>query len=153
MAKRMSTMSRIGIAHLTWKRYLERELAPFGVNLKQTHVLSHLCRKGFLNPSEIAHMLFCDRPTATVIVANMERRGWVTRNRDPEDAKRVQVRITEEGRATLATAGSVSRPPFDPLGCFSEEEKAQLDTFLARLCRHLGDCSRKVLRAARKPIY
>ena len=137
-----SVMGRLGIAFLTWKRYLQRKLVPYGITLKQAFVLRQLEKRGFLYPSQIARMLFCDRPTATVIVKNMERQGWVERQKDTENQKYVRVSITERGKEKLAeiqpplgTAESSS----NPLVCFSKEEIEELEKLLIKLNEHLKE--------------
>jgi DNA-binding MarR family transcriptional regulator len=130
----------MGLAFLTWRRYLQRRLKPHGMTLKQFYVLNRLSRRDFMHPAGIAEELFCDRPTATVILKTMERNGWLGRERDPENAKRVRVTITEEGRRRLKAVqatGWRSREAFDPMACFSSEEKQVLEELLARLNRHL----------------
>ena len=138
---RTSVMSRLSVAFLTWRRHLQRHLVPFGITLKQVYVLRRLVRREFLYPSKIAEMLFCDRPTATVIIRNMEKQGWVTRRQDDQDRRQVRVMITEQGKDKL---GEIARSPwsdlerqFDPLGCFSEHEVAELTRLLAKLNKHL----------------
>ena len=143
---RTSVMSRFSVAFLTWRRHLQGYLVPLGVTLKQVCVLRQLVRREFLHPSKIAEMLFCDRPTATVIVRNMEKQGWVTRRQDDQDRRQVRVMITEQGKDKL---GQIARSPwsdreqqFDPLGCFSEHEVAELTRLLAKLNRHLVQLAR-----------
>jgi DNA-binding MarR family transcriptional regulator len=92
------------------------------------------------HPSEIAGMLYCDRPTATVILRNMARQGWVTRQPGSGNRKRWRIRITPAGRAKhrkvlKGTAGAGRR--FDPAACFSAEESELLERLLACLLDHV----------------
>ncbi|ULL15969.1 MarR family transcriptional regulator [Paenibacillus sp. H1-7] len=132
-------MSRIGVIFLTWQRYLQKQLVPHQITLKQQFVLRKLVSKPALNPSQIAEFLYCDRPTATVIINNMERQGWVKRSKDPLNKKMVQIAITEEGEHKLASLQPVfqSANEFDPLSCFTEEEKQQLGALLGKLSDHI----------------
>ena len=127
--------------HLKWIRYLQRLFLPFGINMKQFFTLLQLTKRDFLHPAEIAEMLFCDRPTATVIIKNMEKRGWITREKDPENRKRIRVVITPEGlekfQSIPKSIYKVGHTSFDPIACFSEEEKTELGELLARLNTHL----------------
>jgi DNA-binding MarR family transcriptional regulator len=114
---------------------------PFGITLKQLCVLRQLDRREYLYPRKIAEMLYADRPTATVILRNMEKRGWVTRRQDDQDRRQVRVMITEQGREKL---DEITRSPwsdlarqFDPLACFSAHEVAELTRLLAKLNAHL----------------
>jgi DNA-binding MarR family transcriptional regulator len=135
---RSAVMQRLGTAFLAWRRYRQRRVAPYGLTLKQSYVLGQLEKKAFLYPSQIAEMLFCDRPTATVVIKNMERQGLVERQRDAQDRRQTRIMITGQGKDKLAELGR-SRPAlsFDPLSCFSAEEIGELERLLARLNRHL----------------
>jgi DNA-binding MarR family transcriptional regulator len=130
-------MSRLGVAFLTWRRYLQRQLLPYGITLKQQFVLRQLARQGCLYPADIAEMLFCDRPTATVILDNLEKQGWVRREKDPANRKYVQVFLTSQGKSKLEELEEKPKADFDPLACLSPEEVDQLEALLVKLCRHL----------------
>jgi DNA-binding MarR family transcriptional regulator len=139
---RLGTMARIGLAHLTWKRYLQEGMTRLGITLKQYHVLRQLERRRFLYPSDIARELFCDRPTATVVVNNLEREGWVERAPDPDDGRRVRVLLATAGRKKLT---EVRRSPemkqrrqFDPLAGLNADEREQLNELLGKLNRNLA---------------
>ena len=139
---RLSTMDRLGIAFLTWRRYLQRRIAAHDITLKQSFVLRQLDRRAFLLPSQIANMLFCDRPTATVIIRNLEKRGWVERQTDDRDRRQKRVTITVKGRAKHAEVTqhvwSSMSSAFDPLGCLTEGEKQTFERLLAKVDDHLG---------------
>jgi DNA-binding MarR family transcriptional regulator len=136
-----SVVRRLGIAFLTWRRYLAGKLVPHSITLKQSFVLGQLVDQEYLLPSKIASMLFCDRPTATVIVKNMEKQGWVRRERDTQDRRQMRVIITEAGKYKLSEIQENVWEPidsaFDPLGCFGEDEIEVLDDLLGRLVKHL----------------
>ena len=134
-------MGQASTVHLKWIRYLQRLFRPHGINLKQFFTLLQLTKREFLYPAEIAEMLFCDRPTATVIIKNMERNGWLTREKDPVNRKRIRVLITSAGREKYLSIPKsiykVGQTSFDPLACFSAEEKKNLAHLLAKLSKHL----------------
>lgn len=145
MASNPPAMSRIGVIFLTWQRYLQKQLVPHQITLKQQFVLRKLAAKPSLNPSQIAEMLYCDRPTATVILNNMERQGWIRKGKDPHNRKLVHITITEEGREKLASLQLAFEPAqgFDPLSCFSEEEHEQLNLLLNKLNDHMQQIKHK----------
>lgn len=141
MSKQLTIMARIGTIFLTWRRYQQRDILPHKLTLKQLYVLRQLARKDFLYPSQIADMLYCDRPTATVVMGNMAREGWIIREKDPENAKQIRVSLTDKGRDKLLSVdkdtASKESSAFDPLSCFSEDERQQLDILLTKLSEHL----------------
>lgn len=134
-------LSKIGIIFLTWRRFLQRDLVPHKITLKQLYVLRQLERKEFLYPSQIADMLFCDRPTATVILKNLNREGWIVKKKDPENARQFRIGITTKGLDKLNSVdeagASRENGEFDPLACFSEEEIIRLDELLTKMSRHM----------------
>lgn len=140
-AKADGIMGSLAVSELLWKRYLQRSLERHEVTLKQYYLLRRLSRRPHLYPAEIAAALFCDRPTASVVIANLEKQGWLRREKDEQNHKRTKVRLTEAGLAKLAAIDAdppnPRRPGLDPLACFDETEIAQLGALLARLRAHL----------------
>jgi DNA-binding MarR family transcriptional regulator len=137
-----ATLARLSVAFLTWRRHLQRNLVPYGITLKQQFVLRQLAEKDFLNPSDIAEMLFCDRPTATVILDNLAKQGWIRRDRGVENRKFVRVSITPLGRQKLAALDAAHWQDFDPLVVFSEEELQQFDSLLRKLKTYIDEVER-----------
>ena len=139
--KQWPIMQALTVASLTWKRHLQKEVHPYGITLKQFYVLRQLKNEGVLNPSEIAEMLFCDRPTATVVIKNMERQRWVKRELDPNDSRRLRVTLEPTGQTKMKEIArkfaDSKKESFDPLSCFTNKEKEQFTSLLAKLNLHL----------------
>ena len=131
-------MSRLGIAFLTWRRFLQKRLSPYHITIKQQYVLRQLANTDTLFPSDIAIMLFCDRPTATVVIDNLAKQGWIVRERDNKNHKFIRIAITPAGRSKLEELAAIPADPFDPLACFTTEEIEQFGCLLAKLNKHLG---------------
>ncbi len=136
---KLPVMSRLGIVFLTWRRHLESEIRPYGITLKQLYLLRRLAGKE-LRPSEIADMLFCDRPTATVVIDNMKRYGWVTSEADISDGRQRIVRLTKAGKEKLKGLENMPEEAIDPLACFTEEERNELERLLRKLQEHFKAC-------------
>ena len=132
-------LGMIAEIYLTWERYRQRQILPFGVSLKQYHVLRQLEEVAYLNPSQIAAMLFCDRPTASVIIRNLERDGFVAREHDPDNLRRYRISLTEAGAAKVAEIrdSNLHPPGFDPLAALNAVEVKRLHNLLARVHRHI----------------
>lgn len=133
-------MSRLGVVFLTWRRHLEGGMRPYGITLKHQYLLKRLDAREYLYPSEIAEMLFCDRPTATVIINNLKKYRLVRSEKDETNGRRQKVTLTQAGRDKLAELKSSPGEEVDPLACFTEEEKAELERLLKKLHRHLKAC-------------
>jgi DNA-binding MarR family transcriptional regulator len=138
--KGQTGMGRIGTVFLTWRRWLQKGFSRYGVTLKQSFLLNRLASHDFLYPADIADALFCDRPTASVIIRNMEKAGWIEREVDPENGKRQRIILTKSG---LAKREEIRKDPenperlFDPQSCFSKEELETFKTLLEKLEKHL----------------
>lgn len=130
-------MELVSRAHLKWKRRVTRDLLPFGVGPKQIHVLRRLAEAGGLAPSRIADLLWADRPTATSFVDTLERAGWASRRRDPENGRQVIVEITRAGRKKLAATPErlwrTGKTAFDPAAALTRAERAELVRLLEKL--------------------
>jgi DNA-binding MarR family transcriptional regulator len=139
--KRLPVLSRLGVIFLTWRRYQEKVTKSSGLTLNQYYILKQLSRKDYLNPSEIAEMMFCDRPTATVIIDNLKKYGFITKEKDAEDGKRIQVRITQAGveQERKCETALTEQIKFDPLACFSKEEQDIFEELLMKLHHHIKD--------------
>ncbi|MDT8716910.1 MarR family transcriptional regulator [Clostridium sp. 19966] len=141
MTKKMPLMAQMSIIFLTWRRSLQKDLLPHKITLKQEYVLETLIKNDFLNPSQIAEMLFCDRPTATVIIKNMEREGWIRKEKDLENGKMINIYITEKGRQKLLEiqqeAAEGNKHKYDPTECLSNEERDQLDKLLRKIRKNI----------------
>lgn len=137
--KKLPVMSRLGIIFLIWRRYNEKAAKSSNLTLNQYYILNQLTHTDFLNPSEIAEKLYCDRPTATVIIDNLKKYGFIKKEKDAQDGKRIQVKITDAGRKQVAQAkrNFEKLVDFDPLACFSPEEKQTFEELLIRLHQHI----------------
>lgn len=143
MKKKLGLMPQMGIIFLSWRRNLQKKLLPHKITLKQHYLLKELLKKEFLNPSQVAEILFCDRPTATVVIKNMEKHGWVKRERDSENAKQIKIYITKEGTSKFneieTSKLSLDMEEYDPTDCLSDEEKAQLEKLLHKIRMNLKE--------------
>jgi DNA-binding MarR family transcriptional regulator len=132
-------MARLGVAFLTWRRYLQRRYQQFGITIKQLRILEELHKSGKLSPSRIADILFADRPTTTVVINNLEKNGWITKKKDETNRKRTLVSLTasgEEKRREVRAGLSEGEIVFNPESCFDEEEKRRFHALLDSLEEH-----------------
>lgn len=59
------------------------------------------CGEQAITPSQLGKMLQVSRPAVTAQLNRLEKLGYVHREMDPHDKRRVQVRCTEKGEAIL----------------------------------------------------
>lgn len=94
-------------AHASLTRALDAELqAEQGISLTQYDVLVQLADAPgrCLRMSELADAVVLSRSGLTRLVDGLERRGLVSRERCPQDARGLEARITPEGLATRERA-------------------------------------------------
>ena len=136
-------MELVARIHLGWKRQVARDLVPYGVNPKQIYLLRKLREVERMAPSEIAELLYADRPTVTSMLNTMERAGWISRRRDPVSAKQVIVAITSKGSKKLESVpqqlwrtGRIRATPED---CLNAAERAELVRLLEKMNASVED--------------
>jgi DNA-binding MarR family transcriptional regulator len=66
-------------------------------HLRALHVLAH----GPRSPGELAERFGVSLPTVSKTAGALERQGWVAREPDPGDRRRVLISITDEGERFL----------------------------------------------------
>jgi MarR family 2-MHQ and catechol resistance regulon transcriptional repressor len=114
---------------------LEVGLRRAGLTTSQFGVLEALHHLGPLCQSDLARKILKSSGNLTMVVDNLEGRGLVERCRDALDRRRVEVRLTPDGRRQIAE--------LFPLHALAIAEAfAVLDgdelRWLALLCRRLG---------------
>ena len=79
-----------------------------GVSMAQVHILLTVQRQGEVTMSHLADVLNVSDSNATGMVDRMEERGFVVRDRVPEDRRVVVVRVTEAGQRLLREVDALS---------------------------------------------
>ncbi len=83
-----------------------RVLRPFGLSVTQFHALRHLHEAGSLSVNELSARLLCDKSNTSRLLAQMERRGLVSRIRDSRDRRALRLSLTPQGAQLLEEAGA-----------------------------------------------
>jgi MarR family 2-MHQ and catechol resistance regulon transcriptional repressor len=107
-----------------------RELTP-----SQFGVLESLYHLGPMCQGEVSAKILRSTGNMTLVLDNLEKRGWVQRQRDPDDRRKVNVSLTEEGRDVI------SRILPQQVAAIVEEMSAltpEEQITLGRVCRKLG---------------
>jgi MarR family 2-MHQ and catechol resistance regulon transcriptional repressor len=114
---------------------LSHGLASTGITPGQLAVLEALLHLGTLSQRELARKLLRSDANVTTVVDNLERDGWVRRERSAEDKRVVQVGLTAAGRKKIESVFPAhARRITELLSALSESEQDQL----AALCKKLG---------------
>ena len=119
---------------------IHRNLTAVGLTLSQFAVLEALYHLGPLYQTEIGKKLLRSSGNITMVIDNLEKRGYVKRERKKEDRRYMMVRLTDVGFELISKlfpshATVIARE----MSALSESEQ---DT-LAQLCKKLGLQKRK----------
>jgi MarR family 2-MHQ and catechol resistance regulon transcriptional repressor len=126
---------------------LDESLTEDGLTEGQWGVLAALHQLGPLTQHALGTKNLTSGANISIIVANLERRGWVARERDADDRRRVQVALTATGRRlverVLPRQVALVVELLIVLGAREQEE-------LGRMCRRLGYAARELLEVRRR---
>ena len=114
---------------------IHQHLASAGLTLSQFAVLEALYHLGPLYQREIGQKLLRSSGNITMVIDNLEKRGYVKRERKKEDRRFIMVRLTAEGSELISKvfpphAAVIARE----MSVLSEREQETL----AQLCKKLG---------------
>ncbi|HQR43105.1 MAG TPA: MarR family transcriptional regulator [Gemmatales bacterium] len=79
-----------------FERALNEELAPHGITLRQSQVLSWLALRKELTQAELAELMRLEPPTLVRILDRMERDGWIGRHAVENDRRKKLIRPTRQ---------------------------------------------------------
>lgn len=123
----IGVIGRLHLAGLLVDRFYERSVAPFGLRPADFFLLSELRRSGppyVLSPGELSHLLVRSSGGMTRQLDQLEQRGWIRREPDPDDRRGVRVYLTETGRRLIDDAltshfdsEAELLEPLDPADC------------------------------------
>ena len=114
---------------------LDAQIEMGGLTHGQFAVLEALLHLGPLNQCDLARKLLRSGGNVTVVIDNLEKRGWVRRVRQEEDRRMVVVSLTPAGRRLIsAIFPSHAKAIAAEMNRLSPEEQETL----RGLCRKLG---------------
>lgn len=75
----------------------------FDISVTQCYALEALADQGPMRSQTLAGLLLLDKSTTTRVIDALERKGYVERSPEEEDARAVSLRITTSGRSLYET--------------------------------------------------
>jgi len=90
-------------------RIVRYEARDLGIRWTALMVLKDLALLGPSTQRTLCEVEQVTEPTMTVLLDQMQQRGWITRSRDPSNGRIKRVTITAKGARELAKAGRVLR--------------------------------------------
>lgn len=108
--------------------YKEDDLTP-----TQFGVLDVLYTKGAMKIGELIDSMLATSGNMTVVIKNMEKKGWITRVTCPTDKRSYVVDLTENGRAAIkhALPAHIAKVE-ETFSVLTEEEQEQLIQLLKK---------------------
>lgn len=102
-----------------------------GIRVSRQRVLSLLLQRGEMSQRELRELLGIQAGSFSELAGRLEERGFLTREKDPEDKRRILLRLTDAGRER-AVRDSEARD--EELFCaLSAGEQAELRRLLQKI--------------------
>ncbi len=76
----------------------------FGITGPQLWALKAISQNESLSLSDLSERMYLHRSTITGVIDRLEKKGYVTRNRDQVDRRVINVQLTREGRRLVKRA-------------------------------------------------
>lgn len=115
---------------------IDRAVPEHLVSLAQAFALHELDTGTTMSQRELADRLRLEKSTVSRLVADLERKGLLERERDPGNRRVYQLRLTPAGRAAHANMRHAQHPPFERwVDALTSAERDALLTGLAALVR------------------
>lgn len=111
-------------------------LADEGLKVRSYSVLALAAADARPTQRELSEFLRLDPSQIVALIDDLQRRGWVRREPDPQDRRVNVVVATDEGRAAYARAlDRVRAHQRARFAVFDEDERAQFTSLMRRLAR------------------
>lgn len=117
---------------------MDRLLRPLGLTVPQYACMTALARGVDQSSADLARASFVSRQSMNVLLAGMERNGWVEPVPDPAPGRARPYRLTSAGAALLEPADDAVLTLEEAMvGQLDEEQRDELRTLLAACIRGL----------------
>ena len=129
------------------------EMSRVKLTPRQYAVLVSVAENEGLSQTGLVDRTGIDRSTLADIIRRMLRKGLLQRKRTKEDARAYSVRLTEEGRLLLESAGpGAARSDERLLAALPSEQRAAFISALATIVRSIGISDNVVPRSGKEDL-
>jgi len=119
-------------------RYLQQKIMPHGVTIGMWYFLRVLWRQDGLTQRELSQIVGTMEPTTLTAIKSMERRGLVRREKNGTDRRKINIFLTEEGRALRDELLPLAKEVVDEaVEGFSDRERAAFLEYLAAIQKNV----------------
>lgn len=115
------------------RRVYDRRVEPLGLTRAQWRVLVHLFRRDGVRQTELAGILEIEKPTLGRLVDQLEKKGWVARQVDPDDLRARRLVVSPEARDLIVEMDSLAQTVQDDAlrGVSDQDAKRLADLLFA----------------------
>ncbi|MDF2938987.1 MAG: transcriptional regulator [Paenibacillaceae bacterium] len=126
--------SLLKLTSMSMRKRIEKALRPLGLTQQQGMTLRILLHNPGSTHSDLERILRIEKPSVTNLVSVMERRGWLVRKKDVQDARFKQIYLTPEGQELAGQiAETVDQAKTRMMEALSQEEMLLLKNLLKKL--------------------
>jgi DNA-binding MarR family transcriptional regulator len=138
--RRPSLLYAVKQVELAARFQIDELVKPAGITALQYTALTVLRRRDGLSSAQLARNSFVTAQSMADMVTALQRRGLITRRRDPRNRRALLISLTEAGRALLATHDeAVDALEERMLTGLSPQERLAFEDYLNRCRAELSD--------------
>ncbi|MEL7070961.1 MAG: MarR family transcriptional regulator [Cyanobacteria bacterium J06581_3] len=120
------------------------EQTPCGqpVAVAEAHALMVLMQEQPLSQGMLSNRLNLEKSTVSRLLSGLEKRGWIERDRNPDDRRIVEVALTEAGKQTAESLSTARQSKFDRvMQAIPEDQQTKVVDALQILVRAIHESS------------
>ena len=134
----MKLLKWLSVADRFYKIYLDKQLAPFGVNSSQHMFLIKICASPGIMQDSLMDIFYIHPSNIVRTIAALEKQGMITRTPNDQDKRTWRLYPTDRALSVLEDIRTVCKKTETLLlQDFSEEEKKLLTDLLMRAGRNI----------------
>lgn len=131
---------QLRMANRATQRYLQGKIEPHGVTTGMWYFLRALWQEDGLTQRELSRRIGTMEPTTLNALAAMEKAGFISRERDPHDRRKLHVVLTARGLALRDELLPLAHQVVEQATAgFAPEDRLRFLGYLAAVQRNLGD--------------
>jgi DNA-binding MarR family transcriptional regulator len=114
-------------------------LAPLKLHVRQFGLLTVLATEGPRSQQDLAEWIRMDRTTMVALIDGLEERGYVRRERNPDDRRAYLLQLTPEGKRTQRRAEELMQEAENEiLASLTKRERRELLDLLGKVGADIG---------------
>lgn len=127
----------IGRAEKVISRQLRKTLKPLGLSLRHYTALSVFSIHKTISSAKLAELTIVSPQAANELIKDMEEKGWITKQPDPNHGRIIQIHLTKKGKDLLICCNNaVADLDAHIFGHLPEKEIINLKTNLKRVLKY-----------------